>query len=67
VGERLSYVTVPSVLEILVLHTARPRRSAAPRPGRRLAGQTSAIGIGDTVTLESVGFTTPLVAFYHTA
>jgi Uma2 family endonuclease len=62
-----SYVTVPSVLEILVLHTARPRRSAAPRPGRRLAGQTSAIGIGDTVTLESVGFTTPLVAFYHTA
>jgi Uma2 family endonuclease len=62
-----SYVTIPSVLEILVLHTARPRGSVAPRTGRRLAGQPSAIGIGDTVTLESVGFTTPRVAFYRTA
>ncbi len=63
-----SYVTMPSVLEILVLHTAAVRADLL----RRGADGTwpdnpVALAGGDAVTLESLGFTAPLAAFYRTA
>jgi Uma2 family endonuclease len=63
-----SYVTIPSVLEILVLHTADVRADLLRReedgtwPDNPLA-----LTLGDTVTLESIEFTAPIAAFYRTA
>jgi Uma2 family endonuclease len=62
------YKTVPGIQEILVLHSTkieaqllrRESDGAWPRePLRRIAG--------DDVTLESIGFTAPLTAFYRTS
>ena len=64
-----SYVTIPSVLEILVLHTAEVRADLLRREQDGAWPDSPApLASGDaTVTLESIGFTTPLVAFYRTA
>lgn len=63
-----SYVTIPSVLEVLVLHTAEVgadllRREADGTWPDNPVSLTS----GDTVTLASIDFTAPLAAFYRTA
>jgi Uma2 family endonuclease len=61
-----SYTTIPSVREILVLHTASIgadllRRDAdGTWPERPLAIETG------NITLDSVGYTGPLAAFYRT-
>jgi Uma2 family endonuclease len=63
-----SYVTIPSVLEILVLHTAEVRADLLRREQDGTWPDNPApLASGDTVTLESTGFTAPLVAFYRTA
>jgi Uma2 family endonuclease len=63
-----SYVTIPSVLEILVLHTAEFRADLL----RREADGTwpdnpVSLTPGDAARLESIDFTAPLAAFYRTA
>jgi Uma2 family endonuclease len=63
-----SYVTIPSVVDILVLHTAQVRADLL----RRGADGTwpdnpVSLKLGDAVTLESIDFTAPLAAFYRTA
>jgi Uma2 family endonuclease len=63
-----SYVTIPSVLEILVLHTADIRADLLRReqdgswPDNPLS-----LAPGDAVTLESIDFSAPIEAFYRTA
>jgi Uma2 family endonuclease len=63
-----SYVTISSVQEILVLHTADIRADLLRRqddgawPDNPLT-----LVSGDAVTLDSIGFAAPLVAFYRTA
>ena len=63
-----SYTTIPGVREILVLHTAEVRADLL----RRVAdgswpADPQEITIGDSVALESIGFSAPLVGFYRTA
>jgi Uma2 family endonuclease len=63
-----SHVTIPSVREILVLHTADVRADLL----RREADSTwpdnpVSLAQGDAVMLQSIGFTAPLAAFYRTA
>ncbi len=63
-----TYVTIPSVLEILVLHAAEVRADLL----RREADGTwpdnpVSLTMGDPVTLESIDFAAPLAAFYRTA
>jgi Uma2 family endonuclease len=63
-----SYVTIPSVWEILVLYTSDIRADLLRRqedgawPDNPLV-----LMAGDTVTLESIDFATPIAAFYRTA
>jgi len=63
-----SYVTIPSVQEVLVLHTAEMRADLLRRqddgtwPDNPLT-----LGLDDAVTLDSIGFVTSLSAFYRTA
>jgi Uma2 family endonuclease len=63
-----SYVTIPSVLEILVLHTAEVR---ADLPRRQADGtwpdDPVSLTMGDAVTLEGIDFAVLLAAFYRTA
>jgi Uma2 family endonuclease len=62
-----SYTTIPSVWEILVVHTASIRADLLRReqdgswPDNPLA-----LTLGDDVSLESIDFTAPLTAFYRT-
>lgn len=62
-----SYTTIPSVWEILVIHTAVIRADLLRReqdgswPDNPLA-----LTLGDDVSLESIDFTAPLTAFYRT-
>jgi Uma2 family endonuclease len=63
-----SYTTIPSVREILVLHTTDARADLL----RRAADGTwpdnpQVLAAGDAVTMEAIGFSAPLVAFYRTA
>jgi Uma2 family endonuclease len=63
-----SYVTIPSVREILVLHTAELRADLL----RRLENGTwpdnpMPLQRGDSLTLASIDFSAPLDAFYRTA
>lgn len=63
-----SHVTIPSVVEVLVLHTAEVRADLL----RREADSTwpdnpVSLTLGDAVLLESIGFSAPLAAFYRTA
>jgi Uma2 family endonuclease len=60
----ISYMIMPSVREILVLNSMEIqaelwRREEPGREWRHLM-----LGQGDTVTLESIGFSAPLTAFY---
>jgi Uma2 family endonuclease len=62
-----SYVTIPSVLEILVLHTAEIRADLLRRQADGVwPDNPIALGSGDVVTLESLGYSAPLPAFYRT-
>jgi Uma2 family endonuclease len=63
-----SYVTIPSVLEILVLHTAEVRADLLRRQqDGTWPDNPASLTSGDAVTLESIGFAAPLEAFYRTA
>ena len=63
-----SYATIPSVQEILVLHTAEIRADLLRRQGDGAwPDDPLSLGSGDTVSLESIGFSTPITAFYRTA
>ena len=63
-----SYVTIPSVREILVLHTTKlcadllRRQTDGTWPDNPLALQR-----GDALTLASIDFSAPLEAFYRAA
>jgi Uma2 family endonuclease len=67
-GNVALYTTIPSVREILVLHTADVRADLLCReedgtwPDNPLT-----LTLGDSVTLESINFTVPIAAFYRTA
>jgi Uma2 family endonuclease len=63
-----SYVTIPSVSEILVLHTADIRADLLRRDEDGMwPDNPLTLTAGDTVTLESIDFTAPIAAFYRTA
>jgi len=63
-----SYVTIPSVYEILVLHTAEIRADLLRRDeDGTWPDNPQSLTLGDTVDLESIDFAVPLVAFYRTA
>ena len=63
-----SYTTIPSVWEILVLHTAAIRADLLRREeDGAWPDNPIALTLGDTVTLESIEFTAPIAAFYRTA
>ncbi len=63
-----SYVTIPSVQEILVLHTAEIRADLLRRqPDGTWPGDPLTLARDDHVTLASIGFAVPLAAFYRTA
>jgi Uma2 family endonuclease len=63
-----SYVTIPSVREILVLHTAEIRADLLRRnEDGAWPDDPLTLAPGDTVTLESIDFTAPIAAFYRTA
>jgi Uma2 family endonuclease len=63
-----SYVTIPSVVEILVLHTAEVRADLLRREADGTWPDNPVpLAQGDALTLASLGFTAPLAAFYRTA
>jgi Uma2 family endonuclease len=63
-----SYVTIPSVWEILVLHTAEIRADLLRREeDGTWPDDPLTLTLGDTVSLESINFTAPITAFYRTA
>lgn len=62
-----AYTTIPSVAEILVLHTARPEAEVLRRlPGGDWPDAPEAVRAGGAVSLGSLGFSAPLAAFYRT-
>ena len=62
------YTTIASVREILVLHTAKVRAVLLRREADGTwPAHPVALPLGDDVTLESIGFSAPLAAFYRTA
>jgi len=63
-----SYSTIPSVREILVLHTAEIRADLLRRQDDgSWPPEPMPIGAADVVRLECVGFAAPLAAFYRTS
>jgi Uma2 family endonuclease len=63
-----SYVTIPSVAEILVLHTAEVRADLLRRSkDGAWPDNPVTLMLGDTVALESIDFAAPIAAFYRTA
>jgi len=63
-----SYVTIPSVQEILVLHTAAVHADLLHREADGTwPDNPVSFTQGDAVRLESIEFTVPLAAFYRTA
>jgi Uma2 family endonuclease len=63
-----AYVSIPSVREILVLHTAEIRADLLRRQADGLwPDNPLPIVTGGDVVLESIGFAAPLVAFYRTS
>jgi len=63
-----SYVTISSVQEILVLHTAEMRAEMLRRQDDGAwPDNPVTLAPGDAVTLERIGFAAPLAAFYRTA
>jgi Uma2 family endonuclease len=62
-----SYTTIPSVWEILVLHTADIRADLLRRQeDGTWPDNPIALTLGDDVALESIDFTMPIAAFYRT-
>jgi Uma2 family endonuclease len=62
-----SYVTIPSVREILVVYTAEVRIDLLRRgPDGAWPDDPLTLMLGDTVALESIDFTAPTAAFYRT-
>ena len=63
-----AYVSIPSVQEILVLHTAEIRADLLRRQADGLwPDNPLPIVAGGDVVLESIGFAATLVAFYRTS
>jgi Uma2 family endonuclease len=63
-----SYTTIPSVREILVLHTTDVRADLLRRAvDGTWPDNPRVLAAGDAVTMEAIGFSAPLVAFYRTA
>jgi Uma2 family endonuclease len=63
-----SYVTIPSVREILVLHTSDIRADLLRRQeDGTWPDDPLTLTLGDIVTLESINFAMPVAAFYRTA
>ena len=63
-----SYTTIPSVWEILVVHTASIRADLLRREqDGSWPDNPIALTLGDDVSLENIDFTAPLAAFYRTA
>lgn len=63
-----SYMTIPSVREVIVMYTAEVRMDLFRRePDGALPDDPLPLRSGDTVTLDSIGLTVPVVAFYRTA
>jgi Uma2 family endonuclease len=63
-----SYVTLPSVREILIIYTAEMRIDLLRRGGDdSWPDDPLTLGPGDIVTLASIGFTAPVASFYRTA
>ena len=63
-----SYVTIPSVMERIVLHTAQVRADLLRREADgSWPDNPVSLTQGDSVTLESIDFTAPLAAFYRMA
>ena len=61
-----SYVSIPAVREILVLHTAQVRADLLVRsPDSTWPDNAATLGPADVVVLASIGFTAPLAAFYR--
>jgi Uma2 family endonuclease len=63
-----AYTTIPGVREILVLHTVEIRADLLHRQDDGLwPSDPLQLAADDPVTLESIGFTAPLAAFYRTS
>ena len=62
-----SYVTIPSVMEILILHTAETRADLLRRQSDGTWPDNPVMVTAGDVKLESVDFAAPLAAFYRTA
>ena len=62
-----SYTTIPSVWEILVLHTAAIRADLLRREeDGTWPDNPTALTLGDDVALKGIDFTAPIAAFYRT-
>lgn len=63
-----TYVTIPSVREIVIVYTAEVRVDLLRRDtDGTWPDNPVTLGPGDAVTLESIDFTVPAAAFYRTA
>jgi Uma2 family endonuclease len=63
-----SYVTIPSVQEILTIYTEEHRIELLRRdPDGAWPDNPLVLMSGDAVTLDSIGFSAPVAAFYRTA
>jgi Uma2 family endonuclease len=63
-----AYTTIPSVREILVLHTVEVRADLLRRDENGTwPDNPLTLMLGDTVTLASIDFTATITAFYRTA
>lgn len=64
----LSYMTIPSVRDILILHSTAMRGEVISRgPDGPWPDPVILVGAGTPVTLPSIGFSAPLGAFYRTS
>jgi Uma2 family endonuclease len=63
----LRYTATPSLAEVLVLHQSRVMAEVMRRDADGGWDEHLLLIDGDTVTLESIGFSAPLAAFYRTA
>jgi Uma2 family endonuclease len=62
-----SYISIPTVQAILVLHTAQVRADLLVRSADGTwPDNAAALGPTDAVVLASIGFSAPLAAFYRT-
>jgi Uma2 family endonuclease len=63
-----SFTTIPSVRELLTVHTAEIRADLLRREDDSTwPDNPLTLTVGDAVTLESIDFTAPIAAFYRTA